>query len=161
MPVKVSQSHAPLLTGELRLIIKVCLLYTTRTCTSSKLILVDKNPRASLSLEYGSDQQTEPDISAEAPPVGRQLKRSNAISDIPRASQAENDYEPVETDSEPDPGPADWEMIDDTPKAKKKPTKPKTRDLIKAAGDHKEQEHQEHDSDDNMAVSTFVLNLNN
>lgn len=125
------------------------------------------NPQASDSsqsepaLEYVTD--TEPDISAKTPPrVGRGLRRSNAIALIDVPSQAgkgkgtrnkaleSEDYEPKIAEPEPDSG-LDWEMIDETPKAKKL-TKPKTRELIKAASEH--DKALEHNLEDDMAVST-------
>jgi hypothetical protein len=114
-------------------------------------------------------EHTQPDIRGKTAP--RQLMRSNAVGNLNIPSQAgkgrqdtsehEDDYNPEEPELEPESG-VDWEMIDETPKAKKKPTtgKPKTRELIKAAS---ERQAQEHDSDDNMAaVSTdyIVANLN-
>lgn len=113
-----------------------------------------------------ADELTEPDNSKESPvgrPVGRRLKRSNAIGLITIPNQAEDEEvaEPV-----PESG-ADWEMADDeTPKAKKKPTKPKTRELIKAASERKALENPEYGSDDNMEgmymqreVSTTLFEL--
>jgi hypothetical protein len=135
--------------------------------------VLDKNTRnhkaSSSRLEPAAldsaDELTEPYIGKDSPvgrPVGRHLKRSNAIGLITIPSQAEkrsqnkhkDGYEPEVAEPASEPG-ADWEIVDDEiPKVKKKPTKPKVRELIKAANEHKASES---DSEDNMEVSTMLL----
>lgn len=128
---------------------------------------LDKNTRkgeasssktAPASLEYSTDKCREPSLSLRNPPVGRELKRSNTIAFIP--SQAEKGTQDetlqhAEDNHEPElaePG-VDWEMIDKSPIAKKKSTKPKTRELIKAAGEHTVSEH---DLEDKMVSVTLL-----
>lgn len=115
-------------------------------------------------LEYLSDPQTEPIIETRPVADGRQLKRSNAIALINIPSQVEKGTRNKAKVAEPEPdsgelSAVDWEMIDETPNAKKKPTKPKTRDLIKAASERKALV--EHDLEDNMMEvsksTTFCL----
>lgn len=115
-------------------------------------MLDDHNRRISPPLGSDSDQSTEPDIKPKSPPVGK-LRRSYAVSTI---EPSHSDYKPDEAEPEPVSG-ADWEMIDDseTPKFKRK-AKPKMRDLIEAANEHKLQEN---DSEDNM-VSTSIFFVN-
>jgi hypothetical protein len=143
-------------------------------------VLVSRNPKASSSqkkpapLEYNTDGDTERNNDAEIPPtIGRRLRRTNAIGLINKAekrTQPENEasdedfyvdanpgvdnervaYEPMAAE----PG-ADWEMVDESPKAKKKYTKPKTRELIKVASEHNAQV--EHDSEDKMVSTSTSL----
>lgn len=105
-------------------------------------------------LEYCSDhdEATELDMPKTPTKNGRQLKRSNAIANIPIQAPQNNDNKSEEAAPEPETG-ADWEMVEETPKIKKKP-KAKTRELIKAFS---ESNAQEHDTEDNMVVSPTFL----
>ena len=110
------------------------------------------NHNQHISPPLGSDDQSmEPDIKPKSPPV-RKLRRSYAVSNI---EPSQSDYKPDEAEPEPISG-ADWEMVDEMPKSKKK-AKPKMRDLIEAANERKVQEN---DSEDNMvSTSTFFVNF--
>jgi hypothetical protein len=155
----------------LDLVIKVVRFIYIYTIAKMSSVL-DKNTfNRKAQLELASDNEpTEPEDSpVEEKPVGRHLKRSNAIALITIPSQAgkvtQNEASEQEDDNGSKPAHesgADWEMVehgidgndDETPKANKRLTKPKPRESIKAAGRHKVLES---DLEDNMEVSTTFL----
>ena len=120
--------------------------------------------QGSLEMEWEfADRITEPDINGDtpvnpSPQMGRRLKRSNAIGLITIPSQAEkrrheaSENEDIEDIYLPEVAELDDDKI---PKAKKKPIKPKTRELIKAALEN----HNDSNDNDNMVVSINTTTL--
>lgn len=110
------------------------------------------NQHISPPLGSDSDQSLELEIKANPLPV-RRLRRSYAVSNM---APSQSNYKPDKAKTEPVSG-ADWEMVDETPKSKKK-AKPKMQNLIEATNECKVQEN---DSEDNMvSTSTFFVNFN-